>query len=157
MKQENQPMRNGIVNCSTAKKRECEVFWVPDVPRVIWDAQATSPRCCAPIYKQTNSPSLKQNFEAKWTWSHATAALATRWNQNHFGMYATGSTVITRCTIATRKLFRKVSLHRQEGKWETKLFVSTGSAGSTRTELFIQFQDIHWEATGWSLLGWFFF
>ena len=93
-------------------------------------------------------PCLKQNFEAKWTWSHATAALASRWNQNHFGMYATGSTVITRCTIATRKLFRKVSLHRQEGKWETKLFVSTGSAGSTRTETFIQFQVIHWEALG---------
>ena len=135
MKQENQPMRNGIVNCSTAKKRECEVFWVPDVPRVIWDAQATSPRCCAPIYKQTNSPSLKQNFEAKWTWSHATAALATRWKQNHFGMYATGCTKFTRCTFCQGYHFGRFHCAGNR-KMITKLLVSTGSAGSTQTNLF---------------------
>ena len=38
-----------------------------------WEKVSAKPRV-----GQTNSPSLKQNFEAKWTWSHATAALATR-------------------------------------------------------------------------------
>ena len=68
----------------------------------------------------------------------------------------TGCTVVTRITICKGCYFRRFHC-ASKGRCETKLFVSTGSAGSTQTNLFNNFRSFTGRQLGEVFLAEIFF